>query len=267
MSQVPGGPITSQVVVPFNMGSTLALAESPLQQGFLWAGSDDGIVHISKDGGATWSNVTPQDLPPWALISTIDPSPHHPGTAYLSATRYKQDDTEPYLYKTHDYGQTWIRITHGIPEEDFTRVIREDPAKRGLLYAGTETGVYVSFDDGSNWQPLRLNMPRVPVHDLVVKDDDLIIATHGRALWILDDLTPLHQVKDGIPPTSDFLFKPRPTHRITLPLSFPYHSGPGKNYRMVSGEIVPFYEHESPTGEILHTYITAGANPPPGACP
>ena len=264
MSQVPAGPITNQSVTPFNMGSILALAESPLRQGLLWAGSDDGLVHISKDNGGSWSNVTPQDLKPWALISAIDPSPHHPGTAYLSATRYKQDDTKPYLYKTHDYGQTWTRITHGIPQDDFTRVIREDPAKEGLLYAGTETGVYVSFDDGSNWQPLNLNLPRVPVHDLVVKDDDLVIATHGRALWILDDLTPLHRLKDGIPPDSGFLFRPRPTHRIALPLSFPYHPGRGKNYRTVSGEIVPFYENQSSTGEMLYTYLNAGTNPPRG---
>ena len=264
MSEVPGGPITTQTAVPFNMGSILALAESTLKQSLLWAGSDDGLVHISKDNGANWSNVTPQDLPPWALISAIDPSPHDPGAAYLSATRYKQDDTEPYLYKTHDYGQTWVRITDGIPKNDFTRIIREDPAKEGLLYAGTETGVYVSLDGGSNWQPLNLNLPRVPVHDLVVKDNDLVIATHGRALWILDDLTPLHRLKDGIPSDSGFLFKPRPTHRIALPLSFPYHPGDGKNYRMVKGEIVPFYENQSPTGEMLYTYLNAGTNPPRG---
>ena len=264
MSELHGGPISIQVVNPFNMGSILALDESPLQEGLLWAGSDDGLVHITKDGGENWENVTPADLPSWAIITVIDPSPHDPATAFLSATRHRMDDTKPYLYKTHDYGQTWTRITEGIPQDDFTRVIREDPARKGLLYAGTETGLYVSFDDGGNWQPLSLNLPTVPVHDLVLKDDDLVIATHGRALWILDDLTPLHQLKDGIPASSDFLFTPRPARRIALPQSFPYHPGQGKNYRMVGGEIVPFYESQSSTGHLRHTYLTAGANPPKG---
>ena len=246
------------------MGSILALDESPLQEGLLWAGSDDGLVHITKDGGENWENVTPADLPSWAIITVIDPSPHNPGTAYLSATRHKMDDTKPYLFKTHDYGETWTKITESIPPNDFTRVIREDPARKGLLYTGTETGVYVSFNDGGNWQALSLNLPAVPVHDLVLKDDDLVIATHGRALWILDDLTPLHQLKDGIPASSDFLFSPRPTRRIALPQSFPYHPGQGKNYRMVGGEIVPFYERQSPNGNVRHTYLTAGANPPKG---
>ena len=264
MSKLHGGPITVQVVNPFNMGSIMTLDESPLQEGLLWAGSDDGLVHVTRDGGGNWENVTPPDLPSWSIISVIDPSHHDPATAFLSATRHKMDDTKPYLFKTHDYGQTWSRITDGIPQDDFTRVIREDPEKEGLLYAGTETGIYVSFDDGDSWKPLQLNLPHVPIHDLVVKNDDLVIATHGRAIWILDDLTPLRRLKDGIPPASDFLFSPRPARRIALPQSFPDRPGKGKNYRMVGGEIVPFYERQSPNGHLLHTYLTARRQSPQG---
>ena len=136
------------------------------------------------------------DLPEWALISIIEPSPHDPATAYVAATRYKLDDFHPYLYKTNDYGATWTKITDGIADNDFTRVIREDPERRGLLFAGTETGVYVSFDDGAHWQPLQLNLPAVPIHDLIIKEGDLIAATHGRAFWVLDDIGPLRQMTD-----------------------------------------------------------------------
>ena len=143
---------------------------------------------------ASWTKVTPPDLPEFALISIIDPSPHDPATAYVAATRYKLQDNRPYLYKTSDYGATWTKIVDGIPGHDFTRVIREDPGRKGLLYAGTETGVYVSFDDGGRWQPLQLNLPVVPMHDLVVKDGDLVAATHGRSFWILDNVALLHQL-------------------------------------------------------------------------
>ena len=148
-------------------------------------GSDDGLIHLSRNGRETWDNVTPQELPEWTLISMIEVSPHDPATAYVAATRYKLDDVRPYLRKTHDYGQTWQRITAGIPAHDFTWVIREDPARRGRFYAGTET-LYVSFDDGAGWQSLRLNLPAVPVYDLVIKEHALVAATHGWSFWILD---------------------------------------------------------------------------------
>src|SRR5690606_7596067 len=191
-----GGPITRDNTGAEVYCTIFAFVESPHEAGVFWAGSDDGLVHISKDGGKTWTNVTPPDLPEWALISIIEPSPHDPATAYIAATRYKWDDTTPYLYKTNDYGQTWTRITNGIPAHEFTRVIREDPNRRGLLYAGTETGIYVSFDDGANWHRMGGNLPVVPIHDFVIKGVELVVATHGRSFWILDDLTPLHQLKD-----------------------------------------------------------------------
>ena len=164
-----------------------------MKAGVIWAGSDDGYIHVTRDDGKNWEKVTPPDLPEFALISIIDPSPHDPATAYVAATRYKLQDRHPYLYKTTDYGKTWTKITTGIPDGDFTRVIREDPGQRGLLYAGTETGVYVSFDDGGHWQSMRLNLPVVPIHDLLVKDGDLVAATHGRSFWILDNVALLHQ--------------------------------------------------------------------------
>ena len=160
-----GGPITRDNTGAEVYCTIFALAESHHEPGVLWAGSDDGLVHISDDGGREWDEITPPDLPEWALISIIDASPHEAGAAYLAATRYKLDDTRPYLYKTADYGKTWTPITNGIPDGEFTRVIREDPNRRGLLYAGTETGLYISFDDGENWQRMGGNLPVCPIHD------------------------------------------------------------------------------------------------------
>ncbi len=194
--EASGGPPTKDNTGAEYYCTIFAFAESPITPGLFWAGSDDGLVHISRDGGQSWQNVTPADLPEWALISIIEPSPHDPATAYIAANRYKWDDFHPYLYKTNDYGATWTKITDGIADNDFTRVIREDPARRGLLFAGTETGIHVSFDDGAHWQSLRVNLPVVPIHDLVVKDSDLVVATHGRSFWILDDISPLRQMSE-----------------------------------------------------------------------
>src|SRR5262249_6622550 len=159
-----------------------------------------------------WKNVTPRGLPEWALISIIEPSPHDPAVAYLAANRYKHDDFAPYLFKTEDHGKTWAKIIAGIPGDEFARTVREDPERRGLLYAGTEAGLYVSFDDGAHWQSLRQNLPVVPIHDLIVKDGDLVAATHGRSLWILDDLTVLRQLHEHLngklARTSAHLFAP-----------------------------------------------------------
>ena len=138
-------------------------------------------MHVSKNGGREWENVTPKDMEEWTHISTIESSPHDPAVAYLAASRYRLDELQPILYRTKDYGSSWQLITNGIPEHDFTRVIREDPSRKGLLYAGTETGMYVSFDEGDYWQSLQLNLPVVPIHDFVVKENDLVVATHGRS--------------------------------------------------------------------------------------
>ena len=208
------GPITREAYGPEWYATIFAFAESPARAGVLWAGSDDGYIHVSRDNGKNWERVTPPDLPEFALISIIDPSPHDPAEAYVAATRYKLQDRRPYLYKTKDYGKTWTKIVSGIPDADFTRVIREDPGLHGLLYAGTETGVYVSFDDGAHWQSIRLKLPVVPVHDLMIKDGDLIAATHGRGFWILDNVALLHQFNSTALNDPVHLFQPATTVRF-----------------------------------------------------
>ena len=194
-----GGPITRDTSGAEHYCTLYAFAESPQEPGVLWTGSDDGLVHLSRDGGESWRNVTPPDLPKWAFIRTVEPSPHDPATLYLAATRYKLDDPAPYLYRTTDYGESWRSITGSggdgaIPDDDFVRVIRADPRCRGVLHVGTETGLYVSLDDGARWRRWRSNFPVTPVYDLKVEGTDLVIATHGRSFWILDDLDPLRGV-------------------------------------------------------------------------
>src|SRR5205085_9567931 len=168
--------------------TVFTMMESPVQKGVIWAGSDDGMVHITRDGGKNWTNVTPPKgiMPEWIQINSLDASPLDAGTCYIAATMYKWDDYKPFLFKTTDFGKTWKKITNGIPNDAFTRVIREDPNKKGLLYAGTETGIYVSFDDGENWQSLQLNLPVTPVTDLAIhkREKELVAATQGRAFWI-----------------------------------------------------------------------------------
>jgi photosystem II stability/assembly factor-like uncharacterized protein len=261
-----GGPINRDAIGAETYATVFAFAESPHEKGVLWAGSDDGLIHISKDGGQNWTNITPPDLPEWALISTIELSPHAAATAYVAATRYKLDDYHPYLYKTTDYGQTWQKITDGIAEDDFTRVIREDPAQPGFLYAGTETGLYRSSDAGASWQRFQLNLPVAPIHDLQVKDNDLIIATHGRSFWVLDDLTPLYQMRDGLAEADAHLFKPRATPRV-LPGIFESDTPSdvvGKNYQSSMGVVSAFTEKKTPEGAVIRKFLDAGQNPPRG---
>ena len=211
-----GGPITKDNTSVEYYGTIFSVAESSLEPGVIWAGSDDGLVHITRDGGKTWKNVTPPGIPEWIQINAIDASPHEKGGAYVAATMYKSDDFRPYLYRTQDYGAHWTRIDSGIDPLHFTRVVRADPGRKGLLYAGTEWGMYISFDDGGHWQALQLNLPIVPVTDLTVKDGDLVAATQGRGFWILDDLTPLRELaaqSSRIPAAAVHLFPPRPAWR------------------------------------------------------
>ncbi len=247
------GPITREAYGPEWYATIFAFAESPVQAGVFWAGSDDGYIHISRDGGQNWTNVTIPDLPEFAMISIIDPSPHDAATAYVAATRYKLSDHRPYLYKTTDYGSSWTEITNGIPQNDFTRVIREDPGRSGLLYAGTERGVYVSFDAGDNWQSLRLNLPVVPVHDLVVRNGDLAAATHGRSFWILDNVELLHQFDQQALGASMHLFEPRTKIRFrqgVRPVAG-FSGNPGADGRNPpNGVVIPYYFQERPVGEV-----------------
>jgi photosystem II stability/assembly factor-like uncharacterized protein len=211
-----GGPITKDQTSVEYYATVFAIAESPVTAGVIWAGSDDGLINVTRDNGKTWTNVTPKGLPEWTRISIIEPSHYSAGTAYVAANRYQLDDMQPYLYKTTDYGKTWTKIVNGIPATEFTRSIREDPVRRGLLFAATEREVWVSFNDGANWQSLRRNMPLVPVHDLAIKDGDLIAATHGRGFWILDDISTLRQMTPAIVASSAHLFTPRKVYRTNF---------------------------------------------------
>ncbi len=208
-----GGPITQDNTSVEYYCTIFAAQESSITEGLLWVGSDDGLIHITKDGGKNWDNVTPKGMPDWMMINSIEPSAFDAGTCYVAGTKYKTGDFQPYLYKTTDYGKTWKKITEGINSEHFTRVLREDPKQKGLLYAGTETGIYISFNDGSSWKPFQLNLPIVPITDLAIKDNNLIVATQGRSLWILDDLTVVHQL-NGFTSEENKLFKPKDTYRM-----------------------------------------------------
>lgn len=208
-----GGPITQDNTSVEYYCTIFAANESPLKEGLLWVGSDDGLIHVTQDGGKTWENVTPNIMPEWSMINSIEPSAFDEGTCYVAATRYKLGDFTPYLYKTTDYGKTWTKITNGINDEHFTRVVREDPKRKGLLYAGTETGMYISFDDGQNWEKFQLNLPIVPITDLTIKDNNLIVATQGRSLWIIDDLTVLHQLDASKKSAEAILFHPKDSYR------------------------------------------------------
>jgi len=209
-----GGPITKDNTAVEYYGTIFAVSQSPVDQKVIWCGSDDGLVHVTRDGGANWENVTPKGMPEWIMINAIDASPFDSGTAYVAATMYKSDDFHPYLYKTSDYGKTWTKIDRGIDPTHFTRVVRADTVRKGLLYAGTEAGVYVSYDDGANWQSLQLKLPIVPITDLLVHGDDLVAATQGRGFWILDNLSVLRQINDGTAAEPFHLFEPSPTWRL-----------------------------------------------------
>jgi len=207
-----GGPITKDNTSVEYYGTVFTVAESPVKRGVIWAGSDDGLVHVTQDNGRTWKNVTPKGMPEWALCSMIDASPFDAGTAFLAADNHENDDYAPYVYITRDYGQTWQKMVTGIDRNAYVRVVREDPVRRNLLYCGTETGLFVSFDGGSRWERFQNNLPLTPIHDLAIKDGDLVVGTHGRSFWVLDDLSPLRLVKSSREAT---FFAPRDTYRTT----------------------------------------------------
>ncbi|MFB3853584.1 MAG: glycosyl hydrolase [Vicinamibacterales bacterium] len=203
-----GGPITLDQTGVETYATVFTIAPSPVDRSVIWAGSDDGIVSVTKDSGASWQRVTPPGLPEFSRVSLIEASPHAPGTAFVAANRYQRDDRSPYLYRTDDYGGSWKDISRGLPPGDFTRAVREDPKRKDLLVAGTEHGVHVSFDGGSSWQSLRLNLPVTPVHDMAFKDDDLVIATHGRSFYVMDNISVLRQLKPEVRDEAVHLFRP-----------------------------------------------------------
>jgi photosystem II stability/assembly factor-like uncharacterized protein len=226
-----GGPLTQDNTSVEYYDTVFALAESPIEKGVIWAGSDDGLVHVTRDGGQHWSDVTSKEFGEWSLVSIIEPSPHSAGTAYVAIDRHKLDDFHPYLFKTADFGKTWTKITAGLPDNSYAHAIREDPKRKGLLYAGTENGIYISFDDGGHWQSLKLNLPTTPIHDLAIKGDDLIVATHGRAFWVLDDIAPLRQMNAAAESAEAHLYQPSSAIRFrgpgfTLPAAVPVGANP-----------------------------------------
>lgn len=262
-----GGPITKDNTSVEYYATIFTAAESPLKKGVIWAGSDDGLVHVTQNNGVTWENATPADMPEWLQINSIEPSPFDPAEAYFAATGYKSGNFEPYLYMTKDYGKTWTKITSGIEAEHFTRVVRADPVKRGMLYAGTETAMYYSKDDGASWHSLQLNLPIVPITDLTIKENNLIAATQGRSFWIIDDLTVLHQAESGIEDKALHLYKPQDSYRIDGVKKVSATAGTNRP----GGLLVYYFLKEKPKqelriefldaqNEVLRSYSTKGIN-------
>src|ERR1700675_3583545 len=271
--KVSGGDITLDDSGTEYYDTIFALAESPITKGLLWVGTDDGLIQITRDEGKTWTNITPKDMPEWSRISQIDPSAFDAGTAYVAVDRHQFDDLHPYIYKTSDYGKSWTKLGQGIPNTTFVRVVREDPKKRGLLYAGTEQGIYVSFNDGANWRPLKLNLPTTPVHDLVVKENDLVVATHGRAFWVLDDLSPLRQYSDDVVQKDAFLYTPGTAYRIQAGAGGERHPSKRTGQNPPAGAVIYYFLKDAPkgdtetkieildaSGKVIHKYSSAEYN-------
>jgi len=256
-----GEPITRDATGEEVYSTLYAIRESPVQKGLIWTGANDGPIYVTRNGGETWRNVTPPGLPPGGRVQNIDPSPHRAGTAYAAIYRCLLGDFAPYIYRTDDFGKTWTRLTdgaNGIAADEPTRVVREDPNRAGLLYAGTEFGLYVSFDNGARWEPLQLNLPVTPVTDIKVAHKDLVVSTQGRSFWILDNLTPLHQLSDAVSTSQTFLFAPREAVR-TVPRG---GGGGGRGSRIqypVAGAAIDYYLASAPAGDItLEVLDSAG---------
>ncbi len=242
--QDSGGPLTKDQYTVEYYDVVFSLAESPKQDGVLWAGTDDGLLHVTRDGGKNWANVTPKEMPEWAMVSLIDASPFDAATAYVAVDAHKLDNFHPYIFKTSDFGKTWSKLMGGLPDNSYVHAVREDPGRKGLLYAGTETGVWVSFDDGLHWQTLQNNLPTTPIHDLIVHEDDLAVATHGRSFWVLDDLSPLRQMTPATPAEDAHLFTPAAGIRTRIGHSSRRRYSVGEN--PPEGAIIYYHLKEKP---------------------
>ncbi len=263
--QEPSGtPITRDATGEEVYSTLYAIRESTLQRGLIWTGSNDGLVYVTRDNGAHWDNVTPKDLPPGGRVQNIEPSPHRPGTAYVAIYRFLLGDFAPYIYRTKDFGKTWTRITdgsNGIAADEPTRVVREDPAREGLLYAGTEFGMYISFDDGARWQSFRLNLPVTPVTDIKVAHKDLVVSTQGRSFWILDDLTPVEQLTDKVTTADAWLYTPREAVR-TPPRGFGNGIGGGSGVQYpLSGAGINYYVRSASSTDLTLEVLDAAGKP------
>lgn len=269
-----GGPITKDNTSIEYYDTIFTVIESPLEKGLIWTGSDDGLVHVTRDGGEHWQNVTPKNMPQWIQINSIEASPFDAGTAYVAATMYKFDDNRPFLYKTTDYGKTWRQINDGIPQNTFTRCIREDPNKKDLLYAGTETGIYVSFNGGTNWQSLQLNLPVTPIVDLAIqkREHELVAATQGRSFWILDDTQLLAQLTEAIANEDFHLFAPKHAYRGAFGHPMPGIAGPSnQGQNSPNGAVIYYWLKDKPKGKVTLEILDEegklvkkfSSNPPP----
>jgi len=248
-----GGPITKDNTGVEYYCTIFAATESTHEEGVIWTGSDDGLLHLTRDNGDNWTNVTPNIMPEWTMINSLEIDPFNPGGLYVAATSYKSGDYQPYLFKTKDYGASWEKITHGIADDHFTRVVRADPDRKGLLYCGTESGMYLSYDDGLSWKPWQLNLPLVPITDITLKNKNLIAATQGRSFWIIDDLTPLHQLNKDIEQSIFFLYDPLHSYRIEG-YQNKESSNSGKNHP--GGVLINFYlKNEPDTATSVHLKI------------
>ncbi|MFC1782319.1 WD40/YVTN/BNR-like repeat-containing protein, partial [Planctomycetota bacterium] len=255
---ISGEPITRDITGEEFYSTIYAVQESPLEKGLIWVGSNDGPIHVTRDGGETWSKVTPTDLPPGGRVQNVEPSPHDAGKAYVAVYRYLLGDWQPYIYRTNDYGKSWTRLTtgrNGIPADYPTRVVREDPDREGLLYAGTEFGMYISFDDGSNWQSFQLNLPATPVTDIKVYRQDLVLSTMGRSFWILDNVTRLHQMNRRAASSEYYLFAPRDAYRMRYRASGRGGSNPEYS---APGVMIDYYLAEETSEEVTLEILDAG---------
>ena len=246
--QASGGPLTRDITSVEYYDTVFTLAESPLQKGMLWAGTDDGLVQLTRDDGSHWNVVTPAGLPQWSSVDMVEPSRYDSNVAYIAVDRHKLDDIKPYAYKTTDAGKNWSSIIAGLPDGAIVHAVREDPVRQGLLYAGTERGVFVSFDDGAHWQSLQLNLPATPIHDLVVKGDDLVVATHGRSFWILDDVTPLRQIERGTQAQDVVLYAPQTAMRLHYPDEVDTRRPVGQN--PPAGALIDYVLKSAPKDEL-----------------
>jgi photosystem II stability/assembly factor-like uncharacterized protein len=257
--QSSGGPLTQDNTSVEYYDTVFTIAESPVEKGVIWAGTDDGLVQVTRDDGQHWTNVTSKEFGEWSLVSLIDASPHVAGAAYVGIDRHKLDDYRPYAFKTTDYGKNWSKITTGLPDNSYVHAVKEDPKRKGLLFAGTENGIYVSFDDGGHWQSLKLNLPTTPIHDLTVKNGDLIVATHGRAFWILDDISALRQMNAATASEDVHLYQPAAATRyrgpgFTIPASVPVGANPP------TGVIIDYFLKSTPKDAMELEILDAKGN-------
>jgi hypothetical protein len=261
---VSGQPITRDVTGEEFYSTLYAITESPLEAGVIWTGANDGPIHVTRDGGKSWTNVTPKDLPAGGRVQWIEASPHKKGTAYAAVYRYLLGDYAPYFYRTNDYGRSWTRIVTGIRADEPTRVLRADPDRPGLLYGGTEFGMHVSFDDGDHWQPFQLNLPNAPITDIKVHRKDLVVAMQGRAFWIIDNLSALHQLATTTKSDSVILFTPRDGYKTRTNAD---KLGPMIEYRLPSAGAVVHIEILDSVGTRVNSYASVAPSAAPAAAP